>query len=211
MFGVTGLQYCQIEQTHKNNSNSWTYRLNYFAWVFSWIIGHITGGVIFYSLLGWLGSFLFSYKFISFIGLGLLCIIAALQQFKVIQLPMPQIARQVSRKWLNNLHNNLVAFGYGFQLGTGVMTRIKTTTIYAVIGFAFCSSSIIYGAIIGGLFGFSRAILPVFFASQNTSPQHSLQFSLKFNSFDGKIKKINGVALFVSVLLLAFSLYFLQI
>ena len=135
----------------------------------------------------------------------MLCFAATLHQFKIIRLPMPQVQRQVSRLWLPNFHKNLVAFGYGFQLGSGVATRIKIATTYIVIGCAFCSGSLITGATIGGVFGFSRAVLPIVLAPYNTVPGESLAFALKFNSFDGKVQKINGAALLLSCLTLGFS------
>ncbi len=198
MFGVTGLHFSQLESKHKSQ-NAWTYRLSHGFWVFSWTAGHILGGVIFYGLLGWLGSLLSpNLRSYSIIGLGIICVVATLQQFKIIQFPMPQLTRQVSRLWLTNLHKDFVAFGYGFQLGTGVATRIKIATTYIVIGCAICSGSVISGTIIGGLFGFSRAILPIIVASQNTLPDESLRFALKFNLYDNQIQKLNGIALLLS-------------
>lgn len=206
MFGVTGLHFDQLKSKHGSSGRVWAYRFNYSFWTFNWLIGHITGGIVFLGLLGWLGSFLSPpARIYCIVGLGVLCFAATLHQFKVIQLPMPQIQRQVSRLWLPNFHKNLVAFGYGFQLGSGVATRIKIATTYIVIGCAFCSGSLITGAIIGGVFGFSRAVLPIVLAPYNTVPGRSLAFALKFNSFDEKVQKINGVALFLSGLTLGFS------
>jgi hypothetical protein len=206
MFGVTGLHFGQIKLNYEDNGKNWAYRLNYGFWIFNWLFGHIFGGIFFFGLVGWLGSLLSTgARFYSLIGLGIICLIGTLHQFKIVQFPMPQIKRQVSRLWLNNLHKNIVAFGYGLQLGSSVITRIKIATTYAVIGFAFCSGSLVLGAIIGILFGLSRAVLPIFVAPINSSPNQSLMFAIKFNSYDKKVQFINGIALFLSCVALSLS------
>jgi hypothetical protein len=199
MFGVTGLHCHQLKTKKENDFYGWSYFFSYGFWALNWILGHIAGGTVLFGLIGWFGSNISnSVRFYCVLVLGLFCFIGALQQFKITRFPLPQLKRQVSRLWLNNLHKNIIALGYGFQLGSGVATRIKVATIYVVIGFAFCSGSFLTGAIIGMVFGLSRSILPIVLAPQTSSPDKSLIFALKFNSYNEKVQKINGIALLVS-------------
>lgn len=212
MFGVTGLHCDQMRLKNAHNSKRWAYPLSYGFWAFNWILGHLLGGVVFFGLIGWLGSNLpMTGRFFSLAVLAVVCLAAAFHQFKIIECPMPQLTRQVSRLWLTNLHKNIVALGYGFQLGSGVATRIKVATTYIVIGCAFCGGSFTTGAITGTFFGVSRAVLPVIFARNTASPDKSLVFALKFNSFDVKVQKLNGVALLISALALGFAALIPQI
>lgn len=205
MLGVTGLHLDQLKMNFRDKGKGWAYFSNYGFWVFSWVIGHLLGGIFFFGLLGWLGS-LFSkqVRFYAFIVLIIICIVGALHQLKVIQIPFPQIKRQVSRLWLVNLHKNFVAFGYGFQLGSSVATRIKVATTYIVIGISFCLGSVIYGVLLGALFGLSRSILPIILASISGSPDKSLIFALKFNSYDSIVQRVNGVMLVFTALAISY-------
>src|SRR5947208_1579151 len=107
MFGVTGLQYNQLKLKFEGRLNSWKYRFNYIFWIFFWIAGHIVGGSLICGLLGLAGSLVFSMVMpFGLIVLGLFCCLGALHQFKIIQLPLPQLSRQVSRLWLTNYHVN---------------------------------------------------------------------------------------------------------
>jgi hypothetical protein len=209
MFGVTGLQVNQIKSQFDGDLNRWKYRLNYISWMFSWIVGHLVGGMVLCGLLGFIGS-IFSLSVLNFclIFLGILCCLGTLHQFKIIHLPMPQFSRQVSRLWLTEYHQNFTAFGYGFQLGSGVATRIKTITTYVVIGFALCSGSLYNGALIGAFFGLSRAILPLILVGISATPGKSFVFSLKFNAYENLVRKINGLFLLLSGAILFFLLFF---
>ncbi|MGI8638678.1 MAG: hypothetical protein ACR2MG_01815 [Pyrinomonadaceae bacterium] len=199
MFGVTGLHLNQINLQYENNLNRWKYNINYYIWIICWIVGHIVGGAILFGLLGLIGSmFSLSVLLTCLMVLGIACCVGALHQFNVIHLPMPQLKRQVSRLWLNQLHRNFTAFGYGLQLGSGVATRIKVATTYFVLGCAFCLGSFYEGAVIGAVFGFARSIIPAILAPLSMFPDKSFAFALKFNSFENIVQKINGVALIFS-------------
>lgn len=211
MFGVTGLHFAQLASNRQNTVKRWAYRFHYILWIVSWLAGHLLGGIALFGLLAWLGAFLIPFAgSIYLAGLALLCFLTALHHFNVIRLPLPQLRRQVSRLWLPHFHKNLVAFGYGFQLGSGVATRIKTATTYIVIGCAFCSGSWLAGASIGAVFGLSRAVLPVVLAGQNKEPGKSLNFAMKFNSYDGKVQRLNAAALFIAGVTITFSTFIPQ-
>ncbi len=212
MLGVTGLHFDQLQQKTEKNINGWDFGFRYIFWVFNWIAGHILGGIALFGFTGLIGS-IFSPVFNSYclVILGLICFAGALGQFKIIRFPMPQLHRQVPRIWLSRLHRNIIALGYGFQLGSAVATRIKVITTYVVIGCALCSGSLITGAVIGIVFGISRATLPIALAPLATVPDKSLDFALRFSSYDWQVQKTNGIALLLAGAALSFSVVINQI
>lgn len=209
MFGVTGLHLNQINLEARENLTRWKNNFNYYFWLSCWMAGHLVGGAIIFGLTGWLGSIFSTWLLpVSILILGIGCGLGALHQFKVFQLPMPQLNRQVSRLWLAHVNRNLTAFGYGLQLGSGLATRIKVITTYFVFGCAFLSGSLAEGAIIGVVFGLARAIIPVVLAPFSIYPDKSFSMALKFNSFENTVQKINGVALISTGLGLFYFAYF---
>jgi hypothetical protein len=209
MFGVTGLHLNQINLEAEENLNRWKNNFNHYLWLSCWIAGHLAGGAIIFGITGGLGS-IFSTRIFpaSILILGIGCGLGALHQFKVFQLPMPQLNRQVSRLWLAHLNRNLTAFGYGLQLGSGLATRIKVITTYVVFGCAFLSGSFVEGVIIGAVFGLARAIIPVVLAPFSIYPDKSFSIALKFNSFENTVRKFNGITLITIGIGLFYFAYF---
>lgn len=75
----------------------------------------------------------------------------------------------------------MYGFGFGVQLGFGLATITRTSTIYSALVAAFLSGSLLVGLGIGGLFGVLRAAPILLTRSVNTGDQlarfhHRLQF-----------------------------------
>jgi|GEM_PF-3650575 len=201
MFGVTGLHFNQLQLSGQRNN--WLPRVRYLIWAFHWTAGHILGGMIVGGVSGWVGSKISAGPgFYGLILLALICVVCALHQFQIINFPLPQLRRQVSRFWMQKLHWNIVALGYGVQLGSGIATRIKVATTYVFIGCAFLSGTFYMGAVIGAGFGLARAILPVIIGPRVSSPEASFSFALNFNHYEKHVRNINGALLLLSALFL---------
>jgi hypothetical protein len=175
------------------------------VWALLWVVGHVAGGAVLGAALGWAGALLSAGgQAIALALLGAGCLAGGLHQLGVIRLPMPQVPRQVPRHWLGRLPWSVVALGYGVQLGCGAATRIKVATTYAAFGFALLSGSAAAGALLLGLFGLARSLLPVVLGPGMASPTRSLGFAVDFDAHEKWVGKLNGVALLLTAALLAF-------
>ena len=73
----------------------------------------------------------------------------------------PSLERQVDHRWLDEFRGWVVGAGFGFQLGTGVMTRIPSFALYlmflcALLGAAW-PALIVAGVVYGALRGLAAA------------------------------------------------------
>src|SRR5262245_50405091 len=137
MFGVSGLRSRQLQVQYQGTGKRHWPWLRYGVWALIWVAGHVAGGALLGAALGWLGSKVLPKPWpAGLVVLSVGSLVLALHQLQVLRLPLPQLHRQVSRLWLLQLPWNLVALGYGLQLGCGVATRIKVATTYAVFGCA---------------------------------------------------------------------------
>ncbi|BCX05816.1 MAG: hypothetical protein KatS3mg053_3754 [Candidatus Roseilinea sp.] len=82
----------------------------------------------------------------------------ALHELGIVQLPYPQLERQVQSDWRNRYPPLTVAVFYGFQLGAVFLTYIPVATVYVV-----SLSALLYGPVIGMTiflcFGLGRAAI----------------------------------------------------
>jgi hypothetical protein len=83
---------------------------------------------------------------------------------------VPTVHRQVNEDWLRRYRGWVYGVAFGFQLGLGVVTIVTTAAVYAVVALAALSGSMATGAIVGAVFGLSRA-LPVFAAARVRRPE----------------------------------------
>ncbi|HEY6740157.1 MAG TPA: hypothetical protein VI076_15040 [Actinopolymorphaceae bacterium] len=86
---------------------------------------------------------------------------AVLRDLGVIDVPMPQNARQIPQ---DVLHRHLVrgSLQFGFELGTGVRTYISSSAPYAVAAIALLSTpGLLIAWAVGAGFGLGRAATPL--------------------------------------------------
>ncbi len=69
---------------------------------------------------------------------------------------LPSTRRQVNDLWVNAYRGWAYGLGFGLQLGLGVVTIVKSSSVYAAFIAATLTASPFRGAIIGGLFGLLR-------------------------------------------------------
>ncbi|MFI5046379.1 MAG: sulfite exporter TauE/SafE family protein, partial [Acidimicrobiia bacterium] len=73
-------------------------------------------------------------------------------------LRIPTVRRQVDEDWIPRYRAWVYAGGFGLQLGVGVVTGVRTTTVYLTWAFAVLSGSLVGGLAIGLVFGAARAL-----------------------------------------------------
>ncbi len=71
---------------------------------------------------------------------------------------VPTWRRQVDERWLETYRGWAYGFGYGVQLGLGVVTVAAGTLLYAALVAAALTASPLAGALIGLVFGVARAL-----------------------------------------------------
>jgi hypothetical protein len=200
MFGVAGLRLQLLGQRK---------RMAYASWAAIGVLGHLCGGAIAGGALGWLGSLL-PHSAIRWVVvlLGIACFAWSAHEFALLELPMPQLHRQVPRRWMGLLPWNWVAFGYGLQLGSGVSTRITVSTTYSAFALALLSGSPLAGAAIGSAFGIARAVMPFWASRRIQSPQESMALAESLAAREPRMRRLNGFALGIAGLALTASPWF---
>jgi len=122
----------------------------------SWyLVGSLMGGVALGSLSGLIGSALPSGSWRAFAVL-VVCLVGAGLDFTGRR--PPSIHRQVDENWLTKYRGWVYGWGFGFQLGLGVVTIVTTASVYTTIALAMLSGSVVFGAALGGVFGLARAV-----------------------------------------------------
>jgi MFS family permease len=121
-----------------------------------YMAGAVVGGAVVGTIAGGLGALLLP-RLSDGLVVGLvtgLAIAAALLDALHLRVPSPE--RQVNESWLSRYRSWVYGTGFGFQLGTGVMTFVETAAIYLLWVLAALTGSILVGAAIGAWFGLVR-------------------------------------------------------
>ncbi len=71
----------------------------------------------------------------------------------------PSWHRQVDEGWLTTYRGWVYGFGFGAQLGAGVLTQVTTGAVYAAGGWALAQADPVRGAVVGLLFGSTRGVM----------------------------------------------------
>ena len=120
-----------------------------------YLLGSVMGGVAIGSVSGLIGSALPSGSWRAFAVIAV-CVVGA--GLDVLGRQPPSIHRQVDENWLAKYRGWVYGWGFGFQLGLGVVTIVTTASVYTTIALAMLSGSVVFGAVIGGIFGLARAM-----------------------------------------------------
>jgi hypothetical protein len=205
MFGVSGLCAQRLTPTAPTPAPRLRARLRYALWVCCWVVSHVAGGALLGGALGWLGARLSPAA--QAVGLGAAsagCLAGALHHLGVVELPLPHCPRQVPRAWMFRWPCELTALGYGLQLGSGVLTRIKSASFHAALGLALLCGSAAGGATVLGLFGLARALPAGLLGPWLASPVASLAFARRLEGHGGWVGRLNGAALLAGAALLGY-------
>jgi hypothetical protein len=71
---------------------------------------------------------------------------------------VPALRRQVNELWLSQYRGWVYGLGFGLQLGFALTTVVTSMTTYATLIAALLSGSVVWGALIGGVFGLARGL-----------------------------------------------------
>jgi hypothetical protein len=110
-----------------------------------------------------------------------LTLLAAAAEAGVVALPVHH--RQVNERWLDAYRPWVYATGFGWQIGTGVATYIKTSAVYALIALAALTGDPLLALSVGLLFGLVRG-LAVFTSRGVTTTTALAAFHRRFMELD---------------------------
>ncbi|TMK35025.1 MAG: hypothetical protein E6G58_10315 [Actinobacteria bacterium] len=125
-----------------------------------YLVGSTLGGVAIGAALGLVGSWIAGGMPVT-VRLAVIAaavIAGSLADLGPFGLRLPTVRRQVDEGWRTAYRGWVWGFGYGIQLGTGVVTVVTTSTVYATWVAAGLSGRAVAGAVIGVTFGLARAV-----------------------------------------------------
>jgi hypothetical protein len=97
-------------------------------------------------------------------------VVAAASDARIGGFQLPVHHRQVNERWLDGFRPWVYGAGFGWQIGTGVVTYIKTADVYLVVVVAALTGDPAVALGVGALFGLVRGCA-VFLGRNVTSPE----------------------------------------
>ena len=131
--------------------------------VTAYVVGSVLGGLLLGLVAGTLGSLLpLERTAVAGAAAAVVAVAAVLALLVEIgRLPQPPtLHRQVDEDWLHRYRGWVYGFGYGAQLGFGLVTIVTSPVLYVALLLAALTGSPLGGAVVGVVFGLVRA-LPV--------------------------------------------------
>ncbi|MGB7861270.1 MAG: hypothetical protein WBM90_12295 [Acidimicrobiia bacterium] len=119
-----------------------------------YVTGSVLGGVILGLAAGYLGTLLPRGDW-----RGVVALVAVISGagFDLLRKQPPSIHRQVNEDWLSRYRGWVYGSGFGFQLGIGITTIVPSASFYSILILMMLSGEVLAGALIGGIFGLTRA------------------------------------------------------
>jgi hypothetical protein len=132
-------------------------------------------------------------------------VVAAAAEAGFAGLRLPVHRRQVNERWLDQFRPWVYGAGFGWQIGTGVVTYIKTTAVYLMIVLAALTTDPWVALGVGALFGTVRG-LAVLLGRRITSSSALAEFHRRFSDFAPVALRITIAAELVVALVLGATL-----
>lgn len=130
------------------------------------LLGGATGGMLAGLVLGWLGILVAAIApLTSFFGFGrsfvlpAICVYAGLSDLGLRSLPKPGHQRQTPHHWLCAFGPVPASFAWGFDLATGVSTKLPFLAVMVIPTYALLSNNWAAAVLMMGLYGLSRAAM----------------------------------------------------
>ncbi|MGH9186040.1 MAG: hypothetical protein ACRD0U_09535 [Acidimicrobiales bacterium] len=119
------------------------------------VMGAVFGGAVLGAAAGAIGLLLepLSPRWLALLAAG---VCAILLVAATSSRPLPSWRRQVNEDWLTAYRGWVYGFGFGAQLGMGVVTIVTSPVVYAVVAVAVLTGSLPAAVAIGAVFGVIR-------------------------------------------------------
>ncbi len=112
--------------------------------------------------------------------------IAAVSDSGIAGVRLPIHHRQVNERWLDQYRPWVYGSGFGWQIGTGLVTYITTAAVYLMVVLGALSAAPVVAFLLGALFGLLRG-LAVLLTRKQTSPAALLAFHRRFAAAGVKV------------------------
>jgi hypothetical protein len=150
-----------------------------------YLVGSVAGGATLGAVLGLLATGVHglapTVTTTIVIATALTLLAAAAETGSIVPLPIHH--RQVNERWLDAYRPWVYATGFGWQIGTGVATYIKTSAVYVLIALAALTGNPRLALAVGILFGLVRG-LAVYASRGITSTSALASFHRRFMELD---------------------------
>lgn len=128
------------------------------AW---YVAASVLGGAVLGGLLGLLGGLVPGLPLsprAGLVALGAGGVLGVALDLRVGGVRLPSLRRQVNEDWLHLYRNWVYGFGFGVQLGFGIVTIVTTAAVYVTLLAALLTASWAAGLVVGATFGLVRAL-----------------------------------------------------
>jgi ElaB/YqjD/DUF883 family membrane-anchored ribosome-binding protein len=133
------------------------------------------------------------------------CLVAAASDASTIKFRLPAHHRQVNERWLDQFRPWVYGAGFGWQIGAGLATYIKTSAVYLMIALAALTGDPWLAVGIGALFGLVRG-LAVYLGRGITNPTALADFHRRFMALDPRARQVVVAWELVAALLVSLAL-----
>lgn len=128
----------------------------------------------------------------ALVALAVLAVIGLVVDAEVGGFRLPTNHRQVNERWLDDYRGWVYGLGFGFQLGLGLVTIVTGSITYLTFAAALLTGSWWAGCLIGGVFGFVRA-LPILLARRATGPRELRQLIRQAQRWEVPARQVGTV------------------
>ncbi len=158
-----------------------------FRWTASWfVVGAVGGGLtlggVAMALAAGVDALDPSRESVALVA-ALLAAVTVTSDLRIGGFRLPWHHRQVNELWLDRYRPWLYGAGFGWQIGTGVVTYIMTAAVYLLVGLAALSASPLLALAVCTLFGFVRG-LAVLLGARLTTPAALRAFHRRFDDLE---------------------------
>lgn len=149
--------------------------------VTAYVMGSVLGGAAVGALAGLVGSLLLHGVAVATrVGVVIALLAGGLVLDALGAVPGPR--RQVDESWLDRYRGGVYGFGFGVQLGAGVVTLVTASAVYVVPAAALASASVGAGAAIGAVAGLLRG-MTLLAAWRVRDPQRLVTFHARMRAW----------------------------
>lgn len=160
-------------------------------------------GVLFAAAGGALSAFWDDAVVPLAIALGVISLIYAIREVGLVEIPVPGRDWQVPADWVRDgFYRSAVVFGS--TVGFGVFTRVPYASLPIMFAWLFVSGNVVYGAIVGLVYGATRA-LSIYSSYSVGGPEQLVALNQRIMRYAPAFHQMTGLALaaFAGYLLVA--------
>lgn len=159
--------------------------------VFAHVVGSWAGGVAAFTLAAAVGLALPDVAALAVVSA---VAAAAVEVASLRGRRIPGTRRQVNEDWLQLYRGWVYGIGFGFQLGTGLLTIVTTAATYLALALTALAGDLLGGVVVGSVFGLARA-LPLLVARRVDRPEQLRALHARIGALAEPVRVVTTTAL----------------